>query len=258
MTAAALITGAASGIGRACAMRLAADGLAVAAVDRDSHGAQATATAINDDGGQAVAVTADVTSENELADAVTTARELGHLSAVVTAAGLFQPVLTGADGEDWASPRAGFIESTPLATWDLIVDVNLRGTLLTLRAVGPHLESGSCVVTVASGAALIPFGGRSSYCVSKAGVWMLTKVAALEYAPRGVRVNCVAPGHILSPMTADLFGDSEVRASTEATIPLGALGTPEDVASTVSFLCGPDAAYLTGQMVNPDGGLFTR
>ena len=258
MKGVALVTGAGSGIGRACAIRLASDGLAVVAIDKDAHGAHNTAAEVRDAGGTATGVPADVTSESDLADAVAVASGLGKIGVVVTAAGVFQPALPGADGEDWISERAGFIESTPLATWDLIIEVNLRGTLLTLRAVSPHLESGSCVVTVASGAALIPFAGRSSYCVSKAGVWMLTKVAAIEYASRGVRVNCVAPGHILSPMTAEIFGDSEVRAAVEATIPAGRLGTPEDVASTVAFLASSDAAYLTGQMVNPDGGLFTR
>ena len=250
-----LVTGAASGIGRACAILMAERAFDVIAVDLNEVGAIETAKAIETMGGRSIAVPGDVTDVGSMANAVARASELGELQAVVTAAGVFQPPV---GGEDWGRAEAGRIASTPLATWDFILDVNLRGTFITIRAALSELGEGASIVTIASGAASIPFEGRSAYCVSKAGVWMLTKVAALECASAGVRVNCVAPGHILSPMTEGLFGDQEVRSMTEATIPLGRLGQPADVAAAVCYLLSDDAAYMTGQMLNPDGGLFTR
>ena len=254
-----VITGGGSGIGQACARLMAAEGAIVTIADRDLAAAERTARSICSSGFRCEAYDVDVTVESQLKDLMTCADGRGGIDVVLAAAGVFQPRV-GGHSEDWSDPSAGRVSSQDLAVWDETLAVNLRGTMLTLRSAIPHLSRRGAppsIITIASGAAFIPIAGRSAYCVSKAGVWMLTKCVALELADQGVRVNCIAPGHILSPMTAELFGDPEVLRITVGTIPLGRLGTPEDVAGTALFLSGDDSRYMTGKILFPDGGLFT-
>jgi 3-oxoacyl-[acyl-carrier protein] reductase len=211
----------------------------VAIVDRDGGRARDTASEL---GPRAFAVEADVSNEESCARmGRLVAQRCPRIDVVVTAAGI------------------SFQHGTPalelsIDHWRRIQDVNLFGTLLTLRALVPHMSDGGSIVTVASGAARRAAVGHGAYSVSKAGVWMLTKVLALELGDRGIRVNAVAPGFIETEMTSDVLADPAVRAAIEQASPLGRIGVPDEIAATVMFLAGDGAGFLTGEIVVVDGG----
>jgi len=233
-----LVTGGGSGIGAAICRRLAAHGSAVAVVDIDTDGAEAVASEI---GG--IAFSADVTDRDSIHRAVSdAAAQLGGLSIVCN--------------------NAGTSSQSPLADWDpeeweRLVRVNLSGAFYTLRAAMPHLlraESAS-VVNTASISAIRPAAGEAPYAAAKAGIIALTASAALEHGPR-VRINAVSPGMIRTPMTDPIFAvfphqEEHYRQTT----PLRRIGTPEDVADVVVFLCSDMARFITGQNIVVDGGM---
>jgi NAD(P)-dependent dehydrogenase (short-subunit alcohol dehydrogenase family) len=187
-----------------------------------------------------------VRSRPDLDEAVALAAErFDGLDAVVAAAGI---------------AAGGSLLGIAPADWGRVLDVNLTGVLHTVQAAAPLLVAavGATVVAVASTAAKRP--GAGVYSVSKAAVWMLTRNLAEELAPRGVRVNAVGPGFIDTPMldrARELAGDAWYRG-LPAQIPLGRIGTPDDVASVVLFLSSPESGYLTGSILHPDGGWTNR
>jgi NAD(P)-dependent dehydrogenase (short-subunit alcohol dehydrogenase family) len=226
----ALVTGGTRGIGRAVADRLAADGAVVGVVDLDL-----------DPGSPHAGWEADVAEAAAVTAAVDAAAErLGGLAILVNCAGF---------GTAKALHRYGDDE------WSRLIGVNLTGAWHALRAAVPHLRgSGAgCVVSIAGTTASRPTRGEGPYAAAKAGLVALTKVAAVEYGPE-VRVNAVSPGYIATRLTRAVVDDERLRARVEGRIPLGRIGTVEDVAGVVSFLCGPDAAYVTGQDILVDGG----
>ncbi|HEX6420399.1 MAG TPA: SDR family NAD(P)-dependent oxidoreductase [Acidimicrobiales bacterium] len=230
----ALVTGGARGIGRAVADRLAADGARVATVDveperRSPH----------------LALTADVADGAALAAAVEAAAgELGGLSILVSNAGYGGAKPLDRYGDD---------------EWARLVAVNLTGVWHGIRAAVPWLRRSSAagapasIVNVAGTVASRPTRGEGPYAAAKAGVVALTRTAALEYAPE-VRVNAVSPGYVATRLTRAVVEDDRLRRRVESRIPLGRIGTVDDVAGVVAFLCSPDAAYLTGQDLVVDGG----
>lgn len=235
MTPVALVTGAASGIGRACVERLVADGTAVAAVDLD-------AAAMEDL--DALALAADVTDAAAVRDAVARAEaELGPLDAVVNVAGI-----TG-------SAQAADCLSTPVEEWRRVLDVNLTGPFLVCRAaLGGMLERGSgAIVNVASAAGLVAFPGRCAYSASKGGVVQLTRSLAADYAARGIRANAVCPGMVDTPMTRWRLEDPELRGAVLAKIPAGRVASASEVAGAVALLAGDGLAYMNGAMLVLDG-----
>lgn len=232
-----VVTGAAAGIGAAIARRAAAAGAQVAVVDIDEGGADAVAAEV---GG--VAVTADVADPDAMAAGLDRAAEaLGGLTGLVNNAGVgnLKALHTYTDRE-----------------WARLVGVNLTGTFNGLRAVVPHLRAagGGTVVNIASVSGMWPTRGEAPYAAAKAGVISLTKSAALEYGPDGIRVNCVSPGFILTALTEMAVASDEIRAQMVAATPLGRLGSPEEVADAVVFLCSPLARYVTGHNLVVDGG----
>ena len=236
MTAVALVTGAASGIGRACVERLLRDGAAVAAVDRDADGMEDLGT---------LALTADVTDADAVAEAVARAEaELGALDAVVNVAGI-----TG-------SQAAAECHVTPVEEWRQVIDVNLTGTFLVCRAALPGmLERGAgCIVNVASAAGLVAFPGRCAYSASKGGVVQLTRSLAADYAARGIRANAICPGMVETPMTQWRLDDPELRAAVLAKIPAERVASAREVAQAVALLAGPELEYMNGAMLVLDGG----
>jgi NAD(P)-dependent dehydrogenase (short-subunit alcohol dehydrogenase family) len=242
----ALVTGAASGIGRATALRLAAAGAAVAAADIDAAGAAATAAACVVAQGRAVAVCGDVRewAEGErMAEAAV--RAFGGLEILVNCAGLF--------------PSAPALELEE-AHWDHLLDVNLKGAMSLSQACGRRMRDGGrggAIVNIASIQGLRPRAGKAAYAASKAGVIALTQVLAQELAVHGVRVNALAPGPVLTEAAlaagASAAG-SGAAAAYIARLPLGRFGSPEEIAVAVQFLASPAAAWITGATLAIDGG----
>ena len=242
---AALVTGATSGIGHAAALRFAEEGARVALVGRDAESLREAAARVAERGGEAVEIQADVTVEAHARRAVETAAEkLGGLDVLVNAAGIISN---------------GTVESTPLAEWDAMMNVNLRSVFHLMQLSAPHLERrpGS-VVNVSSVTGLRAFPGVLAYCVSKAGVDQLTRCAALELAPKGVRVNAVNPGVVVTEihrrggMAEERYVDFLEHSRT--THPLGRVGSAEEVAELILFLASDRAAWITGATYSIDGG----
>jgi NAD(P)-dependent dehydrogenase (short-subunit alcohol dehydrogenase family) len=231
----AIVTGGASGIGRATARRMAEEGAAVAIVDVD----EAAAKAVTAESGMPSFV-ADVSDSDACAAAIEAAADaLGGLTVLFNNAGV------GA-----AKP----LHRSSDRLWRRMLDVNLTGTFHGMRAGIPLMrERGGSIVNHASVSGIRPTRYEGPYSAAKAGVISLTMDAALEYAP-SIRVNCVSPGLVETNLTAKTLGDPDLRAAVERVTPLGRLGAPEDVANLVVFLASPLSSYITGQNIVVDGG----
>lgn len=237
----AIVTGAGSGIGRATALRLAAEGARVTCADAKAAGAEETARLVAAAGGVALALAVDVTDEGACALMVDkTLARFGRLTTLVSSAGV-RP-----ERRDPAPPAA---------EWARVVGVNLSGTYLASRAALPALaEAGSGSVTnLASIFGLVGGSIAPSYAASKGAVVNLTRQMALDWAPR-VRVNCVCPGVIETPMTADLRLDPAWRETIARRHPLGRFGQPEEIAAAILYLASDEAAFVTGVALPVDGG----
>lgn len=242
----ALITGGASGIGRATAMALAAEGARIVVADLRLRELEETVVMIRSLGGAANACLADVTQSAEVARMVAFAVERhGALDIAVNNAGI--------EGTPFV-PMAEYAEST----FDEVIATNLRGVFLCMKYELPHLlATRGSIVNMASIAGLS--GGRigAGYTASKHGVVGLTRAAAVEYADKGVRINAVAPGVIRTPMADRAFLHSEsITAQLTARHPMGRLGTPDEVARAVVWLCSPAASFTTGHVLPIDGGFL--
>jgi NAD(P)-dependent dehydrogenase (short-subunit alcohol dehydrogenase family) len=256
----ALITGGASGIGAAVAQRFAAEGAAVYLADLPGQAgaAEEVVASIEASGGRAAFGVLDVTVEEQVTVAFEDAeRRFGVVDVLVTSAGV--------DSHPAVKTRTPLAE-LPIEHWDFVMDINLMGTFLCARAFARRLTGAGrsgAIVTLASLAAKKPKGGV--YSVSKAGVWMLTRVLAEELGPQGIRANSIAPGLIETPMLrrrtelaggvhAAGAGPQEFYAVDLARLPLRRIGTVDEVASTALFLASDDSSYITGSIVSPDGG----
>jgi NAD(P)-dependent dehydrogenase (short-subunit alcohol dehydrogenase family) len=237
----ALVTGAGSGIGRATALRFSAEGARVACVDASADAAAETERTIAARGGEVIALTADVTDEGACATIVEAAiARFGRVTTLVNSAGV-RPVRR---------------ELTPAPVeWQRVLNVNLTGTYLVSRAALPALvASGEASITnLASIFGLVGGATASSYAASKGAIVNLTRQMALEWAPR-VRVNCVCPGVIETPMTAELRQDPAWAESVLKRYPLGRFGRPEEIASAILYLASDEAAFVTGVALPVDGG----
>ncbi|MCM6772563.1 SDR family oxidoreductase [Nocardia sp. CDC159] len=228
----ALVTGAGQGIGRAIAHRLAADGARVVAVDLDAEAAAATAREV---GG--VAAACDIGDEAAVA---ALAETVDAVDTVINNAGI------------WRSKALG--EST-FDEVERVLRTNVIGTWLITRALVPKFPAtGGAIVNLTSVLAATGGAGRGAYPASKAAIVGLTRQMAAEYAPLGIRVNAVGPGLVLTEGTRGEFGDPGVARAIGAAMPLGRLGTPDDIAAAVGFLASPAAGYVTGQVLFVDGG----
>jgi NAD(P)-dependent dehydrogenase (short-subunit alcohol dehydrogenase family) len=238
-----LVTGAASGIGRATATRLAADGAAVACVDRDASMLDETVALVARAGGTARPYATDVSDDAQVAAAVSGAvADLGPVSGVVTCAGIFFP-------GDMA-----LLADVTIDSFLHVLGVNLAGTFSAIKHAMPSLvETRGSIVTIASTAAIRGHGYGSGYTASKGGVAALTRLAAVQYGPQGVRANCICPGGVDTPMTAGVFAGADAAERAKA-VPLQAFAQPEQIASVAAFLLSDDASHVTGQTLTVDGG----
>jgi glucose 1-dehydrogenase len=244
----ALVTGGSSGIGRATALRLGAEGARVAVnypSERQRSEAEAVVAEIDPAGSRAYAVQADVGVEADVVRMMGECRErLGGLDLLVNNAGIESRVPT--------------LEMS-LEAWDQVLRINLTGAFLCLREAGRLMaaERGGVIVNISSVHEFIPWPGYAHYCASKGGLKLLTETVALEWAPLGIRVLGIAPGAIATPINATVLDDPAARRQVESEIPLGRFGRPEEIAAAVVWAASDEAGYLTGTTVVIDGGMST-
>ncbi len=239
----AAVTGAASGIGRACAERLARDGFAVAVLDRNEAGVGEAVAGIRQKGGTAFGRVVDVSSPQEVQEAFDwIATDVGDIYALVNSAGILS-----------ISPAL----ELSYEDWQRVLDVDLTGTFLCCQAAARVMVvagRGGRIVNIASVHSIAPGRGLAHYDAAKGGVWMLTRNLALELAQHDIAVNAIGPGLVLTNLTGK--PDPDYLNEVVPTIPFGRPGMPEDIAGPVSFLCSEDAGYVTGSMLFVDGGML--
>jgi 3-oxoacyl-[acyl-carrier protein] reductase len=238
----AVVTGGAQGIGKAIAQVLAENGADVVVADVDLEKAQETAKELSESGSKAVALKLNVAQFDEVREGMgSVMAQFGRVDILVNNAGITRDALLLRMKEE---------------DWNLVLDVNLKGTFHCTKAVLPHMtkQRGGKIVNIASIVGVIGNAGQANYAASKAAVIGFSKTVAREYASRGITVNAVAPGFIETAMTHKLT--QEVRDNLYKQIPLGRLGTAQDVAHAVSFLVSEKAAYITGQVIHVNGGML--
>jgi NAD(P)-dependent dehydrogenase (short-subunit alcohol dehydrogenase family) len=244
----AFVTGAASGIGLATAQAFAGAGAVVALADLNLEAAEAAAESLKAGGRRAIGIRCDVSDEAEVAAAVERAvSSFGRLDIAFNGAGIHVIKAHTAD-----------IESSD---FDRIIRVNLRGVFYCMKhELRQMREQGSgVIVNCSSQSGFVGIPGLAAYTASKHGVIGLTKAAALEYAPKGIRINAICPGPTETPMVAELMEREPGRLDEVLSgIPLGRMGHPEEIASAVLWLCSSGAGYMVGQTVMPDGGYCAR
>lgn len=237
----ALVTGAARGIGRAIAEKLAQAGADLALCDVKAEWLEDTAAAVRSAGRRAEMLAADVSSAEQVQAAVeSTVKSFGRLDILVNNAGI---------------TKDGLMVRMSDEDWDAVINVNLKGTFLFTRAAARPMmkQRGGAIINIASIIGLIGNAGQCNYAASKAGVIALTKSSARELAGRNIRVNAVAPGFIESKMT-EVLPDDVKRQMLDA-IPLKRFGGTEDVAGAILFLAGDQSSYITGQTLSVNGGM---
>ncbi|MFW0783898.1 SDR family NAD(P)-dependent oxidoreductase [Gordonia sp. CPCC 206044] len=233
MTGSAVVVGGASGIGLASARALSAEGYAVTIADVNGEAAR---VAVDEIGGATQAIVMDVTDEESVANGFA---DLDDLQVVVSCAGLTMP---------------GALTELALEHWQTTIDVCLTGSFLVLKHAGQRIVDGGSIVVISSLNARQPGTAMGAYCASKAGVTMLVEVAALELAPRGVRVNAVQPGVVDTPLTAGLGLVPGLLDEYVENTPLGRGGQPDEIADMVAFLASSKAAWVTGAAFDVNGG----
>ena len=233
----ALVTGAGRGIGRDIALAYAREGARVVINDVDPATAEATA---KDAGG--LAVVADVARSADVARMIeTTIAKYGRIDIVVNNAMKIVP---------------GKLEALPEESWDTTMNIGLKGAFLVSQAAARHMiaQKSGCIVNIASIAGLFPYNWAGAYSVVKAGLIMLTKLQAMEWAPYGIRANAITPGYIRTPGTEAMYADAEIYEGRRKGVPMGRVGSGEDIAGPAVFLASEDARYTTGSVVGADGG----
>ena len=240
-----LVTGGGSGIGRATSVAFAREGAKVAIADVNLSGAEETARMIEDTGGDASVFEVDVSKADQVSSMIDKiVQSYGRLDCAFNNAGI-----AGIDGST--------VDCTE-ENWDRMIDVDLKSVWLCMKYEIPQMEKhgGGSIVNTASINGLAGYPGSIAYVAAKAGVVGVTRVAALEYATVGIRVNAVCPGYILTPMNQD--ADPEFKQDMLARTPLGRVGEPREIADVVVWLCSDAASFVTGHTMTPDGGYMAQ
>ena len=244
----ALVTGGSSGIGRASALAFAREGAKVVVADVQVKGGEETVRMIKDTGREAIFVKADVSKASDVEKLISTAvRTYNRLDCAHNNAGI-------------EGASASTIDCTE-ENWDRVIDINLKGVWLCMKYEIPQMlrQKGGAIVNTSSVAGFVGFRDMPAYCASKGGIIALTRAAALEYAARGIRVNAVCPGVIRTPMVERVTGGKqESEAQFIGLEPAGRMGTPEEVAEAVVWLCSDAASFVMGHPMVVDGGLVSQ
>jgi NAD(P)-dependent dehydrogenase (short-subunit alcohol dehydrogenase family) len=243
----ALITGGGTGIGRAIALAFAREGASVAVAGRRFEKLREVTREVEKGGGKGLAMECDVTKAKEVERAVRgTTERFGRLNVLVNNAGVLS---------------ATTVEGISEEEWDRLMTVNVKGPFLMSRAVLREFRKagGGAIVNIGSVLGLVAVKDRAAYCASKGGVTMLTKAMALDHAHENIRVNCICPSIVETELVKGVFNETEqgqaMRKARIATIPLGRIGRPEDVAELAVFLASEESSWLTGAAIPLDGGL---
>jgi NAD(P)-dependent dehydrogenase (short-subunit alcohol dehydrogenase family) len=245
----ALVTGGASGIGRATALTFAREGAKLVIADMNEDGGQQTVHMITENGGDATFVQVDVSNATEVEVMISKAVETyGRLDCAHNNAGIS------------SGGQRAFTADYPEERWHQVIAINLTGVWLCMKYEIPQMlqQDGGTIVNTASVAGLVGLPYASAYVASKHGVVGLTRTAALEYAKSGIRVNCVCPGYIETPMTEQGRNDPERMAHILTSEPIGRIGKPEEIAETVVWLCSDAASFVTGHTMTVDGGYVAQ
>ena len=239
VTGVAVVTGAAHGVGRAIAERLAERGATVVLADIDGAGVASAAAQLRDQGHNAIGVAVDVSNEGDMAGLADVATRRGVVDAWVNNAGV--------NGR-------GSVGDLALAELQRLLQINVIGCFLGTRAAASALRDGGSIVNLSSISARIALPANAHYGATKGAIEALSRHAAVDLAPRKIRVNCVAPGSVRTAMTAERYAQPGAIEERVARIPLGRVAEPADIAGPVAFLCTDEASYITGQTIVVDGG----
>jgi NAD(P)-dependent dehydrogenase (short-subunit alcohol dehydrogenase family) len=244
----ALVTGAGSGIGRTSAIAFAKEGARVVVADCLAESVEETKSMINENGGEAISVIADVSKSIEVQAMVNEAVEAyGRLDCAYNNAGVAAPPKVTPD--------------TSEEDWDRVIGINLKGVWLCMKYEIPEMlkQNKGAIVNAASMLGLIGLGKRSAYAASKHGVVGLTKVAALEYADSGIRVNAICPAVVITPIVQSIIAsDPQAESQLLSMIPMGRLGSLDEIAEAVVWLCSDASSYITGHALSIDGGAVAK
>ncbi len=240
-----VITGASTGLGKAMALRFGEEKAKVIVNFRsDENEANAVVEGVKKAGGDAIAVKGDVTVEEDVINLVQTAvKKFGTLDVMINNAGIENPVAS---------------HEMPLSDWNRVINTNLTGAFLGSReAIKYFVENDikGSVINMSSVHEMIPWPLFVHYAASKGGIKLMTQTLALEYAPKGIRINNIGPGAINTPINAEKFADPAKRADVESMVPMGYIGKPEEIAAVAAWLASSQASYVTGITLFADGGM---
>lgn len=238
----AIVTGGGRGIGKDIVLAYAREGARVVVNDIDPATCKAAAAEASACGSKCIGVPADVAKSGEIAKLIDSAvQEFGRIDIVVNNAMRIVP---------------GKLEELPEAAWDTTMNIGLKGAFMVSQAAARHMipRRSGCFVNIASVAGLFPYNWAGAYSVVKAGLLMLTKLQALEWAPYGIRANAITPGYIRTPGTEAMYADPEIYEGRRKGVPMGRVGSGEDITGVAVFLASDDAQYTTGSAVGADGG----
>jgi NAD(P)-dependent dehydrogenase (short-subunit alcohol dehydrogenase family) len=246
----ALVTGGGSGIGQASALRFAQEGAAVGVLDLSADAAAQTVTMVAEKGGLALALTANVADAGQVGAAVDAlVARFGRLDVLYNNAGV---------------DSKGSVVVAEEPDWDRCFSVNVKGTYLTSQAALKHMQRGASIINQGSVAGLVGVMNFAAYCAAKGAVIALTRSMAVDLAARGVRVNVICPGTVYTPLMEPMLrarGDGDLAAGLAKTLvkyPIGRLGDPVDIANVALFLASDEAAFMTGSVITPDGGMTAQ